>query len=203
MTGDCSRGSYWKFRGRLISWTSWLAEHLRCKESVNRPRLITARRERITVSGCGCWRRWQVKGSAVVKARKNARGLSRRPSWKRKKHNRRPIRLSRPCCLSALWRSARAERQSALRQHGLLSLIGRLLCFFLFQLGLLLKPRAFFLALTTAEPLTCHLRQQPHPLTVMRSRRAVMSLGLFTDSLHLRCSASQLVHEMRRPRNFQ
>src|SRR5260364_255392 len=61
----------------------------------------------------------------------------------------------------------------------------------------------FFLALTTAEPLTCHLRQQPHPLTVMRSRRAVMSLGLFTDSLHLRCSASQLVHEMRRPRNFQ
>src|SRR5260363_58629 len=92
----------------------------------------------------------------------------------------------------------RAERQSALRQHGLLSLIGRLLCFFLFQLGLLLKPRAFFLALTTAEPLTCHLRQQPHPLTVMRSRRAVMSLGLFTDSLHLRCSASQLVHEMRR-----
>src|SRR5260364_106390 len=97
----------------------------------------------------------------------------------------------------------RAERQSALRQHGLLSLIGRLLCFFLFQLGLLLKPRAFFLALTTAEPLTCHLRQQPYPLTVMRSRRAVMSLGLFTDSLHLRCSASQLVHEMRRPRNFQ
>src|SRR5260363_427755 len=74
---------------------------------------------------------------------------------------------------------------------------------FPFQLGLLLKPRAFFLALTTAEPLTCHLRQQPHPLTVMRSRRAVMSLGLFTDSLHLRCSASQLVHEMRRPRNFQ
>src|SRR5260364_236228 len=97
----------------------------------------------------------------------------------------------------------RAERQSALRHHGLLSLIGRLLCFFLFQLGLLLKPRAFFLALTTAEPLTCHLRQQPHPLTVMRSRRAVMSLGQFTDSLHLRCSASQLVHEMRRPRNFQ
>src|SRR5260364_59322 len=85
MTGDCSRRSYWKFRGRLISWTSWLAEHLRCKESVNRPRLITARRERITVSGCGCWRRWQVKGSAVVKARKNARGLSRRPSWKREK----------------------------------------------------------------------------------------------------------------------
>src|SRR5260364_364329 len=85
MTGDCSRCSYWKFRGRLISWTSWLAEHLRCKESVNRPRLITERRERITVSGCGCWRRWQVKGSAVVKARKNARGLSRRPSWKRKK----------------------------------------------------------------------------------------------------------------------
>src|SRR5260364_87080 len=96
-----------------------------------------------------------------------------------------------------------AERQSALRQHGLLSLIGRLLCSFLFQLGLLHRPRAFFLALTTAEPLTCHLRQQPHPLTVMRSRRAVMSLGLFTDSLHLRCSASQLVHEMRRPRNFQ
>src|SRR5260364_186409 len=50
--------------------------------------------------------------------------------------------------------------------------------FFFLQLGLLLKPRAFFLALTTAEPLTCHLRQQPHPLTVMRSRRAVMSLGL-------------------------
>src|SRR5260363_95259 len=72
-------------------------------------------------------------------------------------------------CRLLLEKKKRAERQSPLKQHDLLSLIGRLFFFFLFQLGLLLKPRAFFLALTTAEPLTCHLRQQPHPLTVMPS----------------------------------